>query len=230
MKRLDTWKEKHFKSKRDIRSKNVVEESDTSLLETDSEERENIPEDRFMIMGFDRGQVVIYNIFKFDIPISRHEVSRNRISMIREVRITKMHLIYDDTNMVTLCRLGSKGTEHIHQVNLFRPLFEIFVNESYVYAAYKSGDIEFLQVRDMEDVTATPLLKRRPSKIAERLSPLHLKQIMKFQISGKSHALVRYNLGKTSDHEDRITAITISPSNGWIASADASGLIKVWNN
>ena len=108
--------------------KNLNNDSETSLLETDTEERENIPEDRFMIMGFDRGQCVIYNIFKFDIPISRHSVSRCKILMIREVRNTKMHVFYDAANTITLCRLGSKGTEYVHSINLFRPLREIFIH------------------------------------------------------------------------------------------------------
>lgn len=96
LKRLDTWNAQDFKAKKFNKVNKKFDDSETSLLETDSEERENIPEDRFLILGFNQGQVVIYNIFKFDIPISRHEVCRNKILMIREVRSLKMYLIYDD--------------------------------------------------------------------------------------------------------------------------------------
>ena len=71
--------------------------------------------------------------------------------MIREVRNTKMHLFYDAANTITLCRLGPKGTEFIHTINLFRPLHEIFVHGTFIYAAYKAGDIEFLQLRNIEE-------------------------------------------------------------------------------
>ena len=38
------------------------------MLETDSEELEYAPEDLWMIMGYHRGMVVVYNIHKFDVP------------------------------------------------------------------------------------------------------------------------------------------------------------------
>ena len=47
---------------------------------------------------------------------------------------------------------------------------------------------------------------------------------------GKSHAIVRYDMGKTLDHEDALTAIAMNPHNGWLASADTAGLIKIWNH
>lgn len=38
------------------------------MLETDSEELAMAPEDLWMMMGYNRGMVVIFNIHKFDIP------------------------------------------------------------------------------------------------------------------------------------------------------------------
>ena len=42
--------------------------------------------------------------------------------------------------------------------------------------------------------------------------------------------MIRYDIPKNNDHEDELTAICISPSNGIMASADQTGLIKIWNN
>ena len=52
LKRLDTWKDTDFKADRDFKLNKHYESSETSMLETDSEERTNIPEDRFLILGF----------------------------------------------------------------------------------------------------------------------------------------------------------------------------------
>ena len=41
--------------------------------------------------------------------------------------------------------------------------------------------------------------------------------------------MIRYDFNKNFDHEDPLTAITISQSSGYIASADSTGLIKIWN-
>ena len=75
--------------------------------------------------------------------------------------------------MATLCKLSGKGTERIHQVNLFRSLFEIFVLGTFIYATYKSGDIEFLQVRDIEDDESVKLILTRKSTILSGLSDRH---------------------------------------------------------
>ena len=79
--------------------------------------------------------------------------------MIREVRKLKMHIFYDDTNTITLCRLGPKGTEHIHVINLFRSLFEIFIHGTFIYAAYTSGEVDYMQVHDMEDSSVAKQIK-----------------------------------------------------------------------
>lgn len=55
MKRLDTWYEGESDEKKPDKTVKSVDDSDTSLLETDSEERERVPEDAFLIIGFNRG-------------------------------------------------------------------------------------------------------------------------------------------------------------------------------
>ena len=62
-----------------------------------------------------------------------------------------MHLVYDETNQVTLCKLTATGTRIVHQFNLFRELFDIIVSGTYVYFAYVQGDIEFFEVISLED-------------------------------------------------------------------------------
>lgn len=54
-----------------------------------------------------------------------------------------MYLVYDDTYMLSMVKLTDHGTEHMHQVNLFRPLFELFVKRTDIFLAFQSGDIEF---------------------------------------------------------------------------------------
>ena len=110
---------------------------ETSMLETDPEERDNCLEDGYLVMGFHRGQIVIYNIYKMDMLMSRHEVCRNKILCIREVVNLKMYLVYDDTHTISLCQLTDRGTKHIHQFNIFRSIFDILVNMNNVYIAYE---------------------------------------------------------------------------------------------
>lgn len=100
---------------------------DTSLLETDPEEREAIPEDMYLILGFHRGQIITYNIFKCDVPISRQEVCRNKILMIREVLANKTYVVFDDSNIIYLVKLTKTGCQHYHTVNLFRGLLNVLV-------------------------------------------------------------------------------------------------------
>ena len=75
------------------------------------------------------------------------------------------------------------------------------------------------------------MLDRRVSTFMHVLGEKEMETIQNVQIKGatSSHALVRYELGKTYEHEEQLSAITISPSSGEIASADVTGLIKIWN-
>ena len=55
-------------------------------------------------MGFHRGQIIIYNVHKFDCPQARYEICKNQILMIREIQgDEKMYAVYDDTFSITLC-------------------------------------------------------------------------------------------------------------------------------
>ena len=116
-----------------------------------------------------------YNIFKCDIPISRHDVCRNKILMIREVVRLKMHLVYDETNLITLCKLTEKGTQHLHQINLYRGLFNLLVRNDYVYFAFESGDIEFFEVGNLEEITEKSV-ERRESTFEHDLTSLGMHQ------------------------------------------------------
>ena len=74
-----------------------------------------------------------------------------------------MYLIFDDTYMITLCQLTEDGTKHLQQINFFRPLLEIYVQGTYVYYAFESGDIDFFEVRSNEDMQMKFMLDRRVS-------------------------------------------------------------------
>ena len=138
-------------------------------------------------MGFHRGQLIVYNIYKLDVPIARHEVCRAKILMIREVLPFKMHLVYDETNQVTLCKLTATGTRIVHQFNLFRELFDIIASGTYVYFAYVQGDIEFFEVISLEDEIVKHQLSRRPTKFIESLNPSRLRTIRRNEVQANSH-------------------------------------------
>ena len=106
------------------------------MLETDPEEAEMAPDDLWMILGFHRGLVVIYNIYKFDIPHCRYDVCKAEIKMIREVYPHKLHLFYDETHMLTLAQLGNKGLKVMQKVDIYREVFDLFVFKSNVYLAF----------------------------------------------------------------------------------------------
>ena len=127
-----------------------VSSDSTSLLETDPEEMEVAPEDMWMILGFHRGLVVIFNIHKFDIPQCRYDVCRAEITMIREVYPNKMHLFYDASHLLTLAELGPDGVKIMHQVNIFREIFDLLVYQSNIYLAFEAGDIDYWEVHDLK--------------------------------------------------------------------------------
>lgn len=71
------------------------------------------------MLGFNKGQIVIYDIKNFDSFIARYEVCRKKILMIREVLEQSVHVIYEETNILYMVKLGSNGTKHLQKVNLF---------------------------------------------------------------------------------------------------------------
>lgn len=71
------------------------------------------------MLGFNKGQIVIYDINNFDSFIARYEVCRKKILMIREVLEQSVHVIYEETNILYMVKLGSNGTKHLQKVNLF---------------------------------------------------------------------------------------------------------------
>ena len=181
-------------------------------------------------MGFHRGQLIVYNIYRMEVPVARHEVCRAKILKIREILPFKMHLVYDETNLITLCQLTGTGTRIIHQFNLFRKLFDIIVQGTFIYMAYEAGDIDFFEVVNLEELhTKRQLTKRRSSKYIEEMNPSALRNIRRNQVEATTHSIIRYNLPKKHDSDDGITAFTISPSSGCLASADRTGLIKIWS-
>ena len=114
-----------------------TEDEETSLLETDPEIAEISRDDRYLIMGFDQGQVVIMDIKNLNEGlISRHDVCRHKILMIREIASFDLHLIYDESHMLKLCSLTSTGTKYLHTFNLYRGLFDLLIKDNYVYLAF----------------------------------------------------------------------------------------------
>ena len=81
------------------------------MLETDAENVDTTLEDRYIIMGFDQGQVIIFDVTMLDNGlISRHYVCRNKILMIREIEKFGLYLFYEETHVMRLCNLTKNGT------------------------------------------------------------------------------------------------------------------------
>ena len=90
--------------------------------------------------------------------------------MIREVLPHKLHLVYDETYTMTLVRLEKTGTEYLHQVNLFRPIFQILVKSTFVYLAFQSGDIDFMDVKFLQDKEIENQLDRKVTNMPNKLN------------------------------------------------------------
>lgn len=130
------------------------------MLETDEEERATQPEDTYMIMGFKRGQIVIFNVFNFDYPLARYEICRNSILVVRELAgADKMYIAYDESFDIMLFQLTDRGTKLLHKFNLRRGLFDLLVYETSVYFIYYDGDIDFLQAIEKAKVESNSLLR-----------------------------------------------------------------------
>ena len=70
-------------------------------------------DDKYIMLGFNKGQIVIYDMKNFDNFLARYEVCRNKILMIREVLQQSIHIIYEETHILYMVKLGIKGTDHI---------------------------------------------------------------------------------------------------------------------
>ena len=191
------------------------------------------PEDLWMMMGYNRGMVVIFNIHKFDIPQCRYDVCRAEITMIREVYPHRLHLFYDVTHLLTLAQLGEKGVKVMHQVNMFRHIFEILVFNSNIYLAFKSGEIDFWEVHNLQNnpfVQSAMMRKSTFEKLSTKMSVSELRTIRKNQIESDEFGFIRYDKSKKYDSEDTMKAVTQAPHDGMIAAADSTGLIKIWSS
>lgn len=71
--------------------------------------------------------------------------------MIREVYSEKLHIFYDKSHLITLAQLGPTGVKIMHQVNIFREIFDLFVFKSSIYLAYESGDIDWWEVHNLRE-------------------------------------------------------------------------------
>ena len=99
---------------------------------------EDLGEDRYLITGFDQGQVIFFDIKQLDAGmISRYDISRHKILQIREIPKLGLYLFYEETNMMRLCELTSTGTKQLHTFNLYRSLYYLLVLDSYVYLTFE---------------------------------------------------------------------------------------------
>ena len=58
---------------------------------------DSAPEDKYLIIGCDLGLIVTYLISDLNCLISRHDVCRSKILMIREDVKDKNYLVYEET-------------------------------------------------------------------------------------------------------------------------------------
>ena len=59
--------------------------SSTSSLHTDSSQRDVVEDDKWLILGMSRGQLIFIDVFDLDILHSRYDVANSEVIMIREV-------------------------------------------------------------------------------------------------------------------------------------------------
>ena len=71
---------------------------------------------------------------------------------------------------------------------------------------------------------------RTSFSVMNRLSVSQIRDVRKSQITAQQYGFVRYDIPKLNDSEDSITALTQAPNNGFMASADSTGLIKIWTD
>lgn len=65
----------------------------------------------------------------------------------------------------------------MHQINVFRPLFDIFVYKTQLYLAYQAGDIDFFEVKNFE---ADDLPRMRTSfSIMKQLTVSQIRDVRK---------------------------------------------------
>ena len=182
------------------------------MLSTDSDEVDMAPDDLWMIMGYHRGMVLIYNIHSFDIPHCRYDVCREEIIMIREVESEKLHLFYDSSHLLTLVKLGPTGIKVMHQVNIYREIFDLFVLNTSVYMAFKTGDIDWWEVKNLK--TNAQFAKLNKSKrttfidLAKQLTKSQIKDIQQKQVQSDEYLFIRYDVPKIFDSDDETVAVT----------------------
>ena len=106
----------------------------------------------------------------------------------------------------------------------------MYVHDTSIFLAYEKGDIDFMRVISLDDVALKRHLLRRASTFLSTVNSFQVRQIRKFEVAPTTHAIVRYDLPKIHESEDPLLAITMSPNSGYLASADSTGLIKIWTN
>ena len=91
---------------------------------------------------------------------ARYEVSKGDVTMVREVVRRNQYLFFDSNETLSLISFEKGYTETLHRVLIYRPLFEISINESNIYLMFQSGDIEFFKIIDAQQLDIVNNLKR----------------------------------------------------------------------
>ena len=71
---------------------------------------------------------------------------------------------------------------------------------------------------------------RTSFSVMKQLTVSQIRDVKKNQVPCQQCGFVRYDFPKMDDSEDKMTAITQATNNGFMASADNTGLIKIWTN
>ena len=76
--------------------------------------RDIIEEDKWLILGLSRGQVVFVNVYDLTIIHSRYDVANSEVVMIREIVKHNCFLVLEKMDMLTLCEFKKDRVMKYH--------------------------------------------------------------------------------------------------------------------
>ena len=99
------------------RQKNTMRKADhssTSSIETDSSMLETRDDDKWLILGMSRGQVIFFNLYNLEILHSRYDVVNSEVSMVRECIKLNLFLVLEKKGNLTLCEFKNNKVQVCH--------------------------------------------------------------------------------------------------------------------
>ena len=215
------------------RQKNTMRKADhssTSSIETDSSMLETRDDDKWLILGMSRGQVIFFNLYNLEILHSRYDVVNSEVSMVRECIKLNLFLVLEKKGNLTLCEFKNNKVQVCHQVKTFRPMFDIAIHNDDLLLSFKSGDVELFKITNVEHQKhyRYSQVQRRVTGYRHNLTTTEIVKMQKDQGSDGRYRMVRIDVSKAFDHDDPLTSIYVDNCSGRFITSDSTGLVKIW--